>query len=253
MGISKDILMRFLPLSMRLPAWYLVKKIQGTIDDEIEYVKKRIVSNRCMIDVGANIGIYSFAFRKHCRIIHAFEPQPDCVRVLKSYGSKKILVYQVALSDTPGIMDLHIPVKNGSKLDGLASLRDTDEDSIVERVKVDVLDRYHFTDVSVLKIDVEGHEMNVLYGAIDTINREHPFIIIEIEQRHIDIPIGEIFKFIEAKGYKGGFILNGEWYPIDEFKYEIHQKPFETDLYQEKYHKIKGFYINNFIFEPIKK
>lgn len=251
MGIVKDIIMKSLPPSLRLPAWYGIKKIQGTLDDEIEYVKKRIAPDKCMIDIGANIGIYAYAFRNRCSLIHAFEPQPGCVKVLKALGSNRIRVHPVALSDVAGMLDLHIPVRRGSRLDGLASLRPLEGEVIVERVKVDVLDSYLFADVALLKIDVEGREMKVLGGALETIRRERPLILIEIEQRHIEMPIREIFNFIEAQGYRGGFLFRGVWHPVEEFSSEKHQRPFENELHAEQYRKVKGAYVNNFIFEPL--
>ena len=250
MGIAKDIIMKSLPLPLRLPAWYAIKKIQGSLEDEIEYVKKRIAPNKCMIDIGANIGIYAYAFRKHCSVIHAFEPQPGCVNVLMALGSDRIRVHPVALSDVAGMLDLHIPVQRGCRLDGLASFRPLQGEVVVERVKVDVLDSYRFVGVALLKIDVEGHEMKVLKGARETIRREHPLILIEIEQRHLEAPMAELFEAIVKEGYRGGFLLRRKWRPIEEFSYEKHQRPFENELRSERYRKVKGAYVNNFIFEP---
>ena len=56
-----------------------------------------------------------------------------------------------------------------------------------------------------IKIDVEGHEAAVLPGATATIDRERPRIVIEIEQRHLDCPISDIFDQIRVHGYRGWF------------------------------------------------
>ncbi len=251
MGIAKDIVLQSLPISLRLPAWYLLKKINGTLDEEIGQVKKKIDTTRGMIDIGANIGIYTHALKNSCRFVHAFEPQPQCLKVLTTTASDRITVHPMALSDAPGELELHIPVRNGCRLDGLASFRPLTGEVEVETVPVATLDSFGFTDIGFLKIDVEGHEMKVLGGATATIHRERPIILIEIEQRHIGIPITDIFSSILSLGYTGGFYLRNEWHPIASFDYSIHQQPFEKDIQAEKYRKLKGAYVNNFIFEPV--
>ena len=45
------------------------------------------------------------------------------------------------------------------------------------------LDDYNFTDVDIIKIDVEGHEHSVLLGAKQTILQNKPLIQIEIQTK----------------------------------------------------------------------
>ena len=203
-----------------------------------------------MVDIGANIGIYSYAFRSYCREIHAFEPQSACRAVLEAIRAPNIRLHSVALSDTDETMDLRIPEKDGSRIDGLASLRPLNGNVIIEKVSVTTLDSFGFTDIALLKIDVEGHEMRVLKGALETIRRERPVILIEIEQRHITFPIQEYFTFFKNEGYSGGFLLKGIWHPLDRFSYKEHQKPFEEAMNAERYRRIIGSYVCNFIFTP---
>jgi uncharacterized protein YndB with AHSA1/START domain len=105
------------------------------------------------------------------------------------------------------------------------------------------LDEYQFTDVSLLKVDVEGHELEVLQGASRTIDRERPVILVEVEQRHISVPIATVFRYITDYGYRGFFWRHGRLWPIAEFASEIHQStPGSHSLIDRKE------YVNNFIF-----
>ena len=78
-------------------------------------------------------------------------------------------------------------------------------------------------------------------GALETIKKCKPIMLIEIEQRHISVPIWSIFQQIADLGYTGCFLSAGNPIDIEYFEYEKHQKPFLDDVMN------KG-YINNFIF-----
>lgn len=113
-------------------------------------------------------------------------------------------------------------------------------------VEVKTLDSFNLNDVDLIKIDVEGHEKRVLVGSLDTISRCKPILLIEIEQRHIDYDINEIFSFIENLGYQGFFLMNGEINEIHDFERDKHQ------MISTGEHS-KNLYINNFIFIPISR
>jgi hypothetical protein len=129
----------------------------------------------------------------------------------------------------------------------LASLEKRDvscEERIEERiVDVDTVDNYGFDDVDLIKIDVEGHEQFVILGAVDTIKRTKPILIVEIEQRHINNDINEVFKAILNLSYNGFFLKNGTLMPLDSFSYKLNQMPFLQNVMAKEY-------VNNFIFTP---
>ena len=77
--------------------------------------------------------------------------------------------------------------------------------------------------VDLVKIDVEGHEMSVLRGASVTLRKYLPAMLIEIEQRHLDCPIKDVFAEIDDIGYVLYFIDGAALRPISEFDLEKHQ------------------------------
>ena len=52
------------------------------------------------------------------------------------------------------------------------------------RVPLRTLDSYNLSNIGFIKIDVEGHELDVLRGAEVTLRRDQPNLLIEIENRH---------------------------------------------------------------------
>ncbi len=121
-------------------------------------------------DVGANAGIYSLriaAIAAPGSVIHAFEPNPTMrARLEKNItlnGYDCIQVHPFAISDSPGELDLYVPV--GRNL-GEASLNQPAKGATPTRVQVRKLTEFMppdpHTPVDFIKVDVEGLEDRVL-------------------------------------------------------------------------------------------
>ena len=248
-------LIKLVPKSLRLPAIYHYKKFRKRIEKEILYLDQLLQHGRRAIDIGANQGMYSYALSKRCDIVEAFEPQCWCTETLMAYSKvnhKNINVQNVGLSNFNGTLTLNIPLsigdysmqvaRLGSVVTGLASFREVKGEQASVEVPVCRLDNYDFHNVSFIKIDVEGHESQVIEGGYHTILREKPTILIEIEQRHLGSKsIKEVFNQIAELGYEGSFFWNNQLKPLSEFCYEKNQEPFLNEIYSDNY-------VNNFIF-----
>lgn len=192
--------------------------------------------------MGANVGLYSYRLSKVCRRVEAFEPNPDCLAVLEAYGAQNVRTHRVALSSEPGTLVLNIPVVGGILQPGLGSaIMPSGVDSVSIEAPKRRLDDFDFTDVCFIKIDVEGHELEVLAGAERTIRRHHPVLLVEIEERHQQAGMQAVFSVAADYGYSGFFVFEGSLQPLDRFKAEYHQRG-----YLEARQLVK--YVNNFIF-----
>ncbi len=251
-------LMKICPKSLRLPIKYHYLKIRRRLENEILYLGQLLEPGKRAIDIGANQGIYSYALSQLCKIVEVFEPQSWCTEAILAYSQSygvNINVHNVGLSDFNGSLTLHIPTSNndysnmvpglGNVVTGLGSFRNLEGEQITIDVPVRKLDDYNFTNVSFIKIDVEGHESRVLTGGRQTILREKPVILIEIEQRHLDEqPMLKVFEQILELGYQGSFLYGNSRLPLSDFSYKKNQQQFVDNLLSEEY-------IRNFIFQPI--
>ena len=153
-----------------------------------KYIKETYVENTNMIDVGANIGTFSFMMSKYISEnshIYAFEPvysEIFAMNVKQNDLEDKIKMYPIGLSDKNekfegGKIDFSKTANYGfTQIDNLKKANDSTE-MIIEVVKLDDL---NIDNVSFIKIDVEGSERKVLDGAINTIFKNTPTILIEI-------------------------------------------------------------------------
>jgi hypothetical protein len=138
---------------------------------------------------------------------------------------------------------LHIPVDGrGIEHDASATI-EAGSHARARHLDVELrpLDSFGFTDCSVIKIDVEGHETSVIEGARKTIAASHPALIVEIEQRHNSRPIEHILGDLEGLGYRGFFLDEGQLLPLKRLNLERHQS-------KAAFAVGPGAYINNFLF-----
>ncbi|MEQ8384489.1 MAG: FkbM family methyltransferase [Coleofasciculus sp. A1-SPW-01] len=224
--------------------------MKGVLEDEILHLPELVKNGGRAIDIGANDGIYSYALAKICDVVEAFEPQPWCSERIAAYSkafAPNINIHTVALSNYNRSTILHIPLIRGRLITSVASFKKSeyfDGNQDIE-VLVHRLDDYQFKNVSLIKIDVEGHESEVLEGARETILRDKPVLIVEIEQRHLDNkPINQVFSNILEFGYEGSFIYKKQFIPLSKFIYEKYQEPFLDNV-------LSRDYIHNFIFKPL--
>jgi FkbM family methyltransferase len=179
--------------------------------DFLRMLKKLYLHNGVVIDCGANIGNHTlyFAGIMSSRVI-AFEPQPINFRILEKnieINSLKKLVFirNLALSDKKGNIDIAMAVENnyGTFTSDISYVEKSRGVSSFEKfnVTVSTLDdelRDLNRSVSILKIDVEGMEMSVLKGAVNTIKKYLPIISVESFDKK---NIVEIKKFLKCFGY----------------------------------------------------
>ena len=224
---------------------YLVAKANLKGEAELKLVPFLADPLRVSLDIGANKGVYSFVLRRHSRRVVAFEPNPKIRAVLCRWADTQVEVLPYALADKNGRTELRIPRGSrgySNQRGTLSRARMSGNDGIVE-VEARRLDELGFRDIGFIKIDVEGFEREVVEGARETLLRERPRLLIEIEEYHTRRPIEDDLAFVEGLGFRGYFLKNHKVLtPLSEFDPESqHRKSRERD---------RAHYVYNFIFLP---
>jgi FkbM family methyltransferase len=244
------------PPALLLPLKYKWRKLTGQLEQEIFWMQSLIEPGGRAIDVGANEGIYSYVLSQICHVVEAFEPQSGPRSILAAYSQvsqAKVNIHPVCLSEANGSAMLHIPIDNGRNLVYRASLRQPGGDYETLTVGVRKLDDYKFERVSLIKIDVEGHEIEVIRGGLETIQRNQPILLVEVEQRWLGgKPIESVFAELETLGYTGFFLEQSVWRRVDDFSSDRHQNPshLERSKVRRRAQTKHQDYVNNFLFLP---
>lgn len=155
----------------------------GALEPEIAYLPALVCSDTIAVDVGANKGIYTYALSVLAKHVYCFEPIREHCEYIKRYRTSKVTVVNAALSDFPGRLTLRIPTEGRRRITTRATLvGDDDGGGEGERrvVEVRVMDAYGLENVGFIKIDVEGSEGAVISGAIQTIKRSRPVLLVEM-------------------------------------------------------------------------
>jgi len=246
--LLKTVAESILPASLHLPLRHCFRKMRGGLDPEMLHAGRLLARRRRFVDIGANVGGYAYYFSRTFAAVDAFEPIAEITHRLRSLKRRNVVTHDVALSSISGRLTFHIPVRNGKTVPPLASLEKREAPCEVREVEVRRLDDYGFDDVDLIKIDVEGHEYDVLEGAVGTIAKSRPVLLVEIEQRHSTRPIDRVFALIRDLGYDGYFLSGGRLTGLENFSYARDQAPYLDDLREPG--RRHGRYVNNFIFVP---
>ena len=128
------------------------------------------------LDIGANIGCISQALVASGRKVVAFEPQPEVFKLLDE--NVECEKYNVALGSAAGTAKMPKVYYSAKGNFGGLGIGSKSMYGSYE-VPVRTLDSYGLEDVGFMKIDVEGFELEVLRGGVETINRCKPIMYIE--------------------------------------------------------------------------
>lgn len=163
----------------------------------LEFIESRLCKNDAtyFVDIGANTGNHSMYLLRNVKnlVAFAYEPMPEARVALKLNRSDlppmqedNLRIYDYALSNKAGIMQMGVPAgaSNGGARIGSGKIN----------VKVNVFDDVWPGNrrIDIMKIDVEGHEEEVILGAIRNIEYYKPEILVEIFEEHKRLRISSL-------------------------------------------------------------
>ena len=190
----------------------------------------------CLFDVGANKGdftklILDFFNNDHIEV-HCFEPSKATFELLSNnIKSDKVILNNKGLGKEAGIFPFYTDFPGS----GTASLTKRKMDcygvdfNYSEDVLIDTLDDYclsnNINDIDLLKLDVEGHELDVLEGSKEMLKRKK-IKIISFEFGGCNIDTRTFLRDFYYLFNEFGFLLyritpSGYFYPLDNYSEKL--------------------------------
>lgn len=135
---------------------------------------------------------------------------------------------QIAFSDNEGVGDFYIAEADNSGMSGLS--KPDNFSGICEQIKITSFDNWAremaIGEIDAIKIDVEGAELAVLFGMLNTIQLHKPILALEIiseNLRRFDQVPGQIYDFLSAYSYV-------PYRPVGDHSWELVDFGSEGDL-----------------------
>jgi FkbM family methyltransferase len=154
--------------------------------------------SKVIVDIGGHIGSHSILYSKlnqDC-IIHTFEPQKRIYDLLvenvKLNSCKNIITYNNAVGNMNQICNLSKKIYDGYNCDveygsnRMINLGGMQLGLDGENVNMLTVDTLNLICCDFMKIDVEGAEHLVIYGARDTIKKYRPVVFFECTSKRLD-------------------------------------------------------------------
>ena len=212
------------------------------------------------IDVGAAHGSYAWILSRKARDVYSFEPGSQHADYLaRCTDGTNIHLVRSAVGSTYKTVEMYTPGADSSALHSATLSVENpvvaDSRTTVQRVEQVTLDGEFLgrkdsnRSIDLLKIDVEGYEMQVVEGASGLLRKHFPLVICEIEVRH-NARYGEVFAVLRSLGYRAYIFRDGEFEAFDG--QDVSELQTDADLEYRlgpDYQPGKNRYINNFTFQ----
>ena len=189
-----------IPLRLPCGVWWLAE--EGILDEKLlfgefetmerRFVKRLLRRDMCVVDIGAHHGLYTLLASKcvgwHGRVV-AIEPSPrERTRLekhLRLNRSSNVELIPCAAGEDSSEAELYV-VESFNDVCNSLRRPETPEPVRIQRVRVrrldDVLSELGISTVDFIKLDAEGAELSVLYGAMKVLNRApRPAMLVEVQ------------------------------------------------------------------------
>jgi FkbM family methyltransferase len=165
-----------------------------------------------VIDIGAHVGISVLHWAQHFQRCVAYEPMPDHFDCLteNTRHLSQVTRFNYAISNQQQLLKAAYRTTKNSGSFQLLDHRYQQPSKKLPRQLYDIeshrLDEFDFDSVGLIKIDVEGWELEVLKGAVETIKKHRPVMLIEFtggngKKSLHSYQIDEYFAVIESLNY----------------------------------------------------
>jgi FkbM family methyltransferase len=184
------------------------------LDEQIDYVLERVKDRRVCVQAGGAFGLYPLRLADYFDKVWTFEPLMANLQCMAmNLGAKpNVTVSATALWHEEALlwMDYSKAVKNSYGAHHVSR----NSYGGGEQVEAEPLDLYELKDVDLIWFDVEGAELYALMGALETIKRCQPVVVIEQrylpQMQKLDVQPNSAELFLKQHGYQNKGRTHGD-------------------------------------------
>ncbi|MDF1625659.1 MAG: FkbM family methyltransferase [Parvibaculaceae bacterium] len=180
-----------------------------------EFALREVKQRRVAVDIGAHVGLWAWPMSFDFQRVVAFEPLAAHVECFNEnlVDAESVELHKCALGPEEGEAVVRTRTPDSS---GDSGVEPEGSEAHGETVPLRTLDSFELEDVDFIKCDCEGFEIFVMRGAVETIKRWKPVIIVEqkpetgMEERY-GIGTTDAVKFLQTLGYKVARCIQGDY------------------------------------------
>jgi len=224
-----------------------MRAVYPRLEPELGRLAEFVPAGGTAVDVGGWFGPWTARLLRRADRVVAIEADPELAALLRrTFPSAQVV--QAACSAAAGETELWIPP---NRLAGLSSVEQRIGRPVtVPKITLDAID---LADVRFLKLDIEGHELAALQGGEDTIRRDRPVVLLELEERHQ--PIAPVVELLGSWGYAGSVLQGGGWVRLADFPLAERQRATLPALDRALLRRVvrpEPRYPNSVLFRPVR-
>jgi|GEM_PF-784368 len=158
----------------------LVRRNSFQERETLDYLRTHLPKQKKILDIGCNIGNHSLFFYHFLEsdAIYGFDPAPSA-GFYYCQNVPEAKFFNIAVGEEDVEVDVIGDVLNERFSQARIVTEPIAFRADKKRLRTRSIDGFGFTDVTLLKVDVESWELPVLRGALKTIRKSHPAIVIE--------------------------------------------------------------------------
>jgi FkbM family methyltransferase len=188
------------------------KKFEAIPPDRL----KEFIPEGCtVIDAGGGMGFYSRAFSDFVSPkgqVICFEPEDRNYRRIKKirFPNQNIVIERIACSDFTGKIGFRVDAKNPANhsIDSISEV-------LVDCLRIDEYSMFE-NRVAFIKIDVQGHELEVLLGASKILVQDFPAVLVEFDNRESNKKSIQILSFMKKMKYFPSILVDGTFKVVEK-------------------------------------
>ena len=191
-------------------------------EEELQCIKKILqkLKKKTIIDIGAHIGNHTIFFSNYAKNVVSFEPNPFTYKLLKlnTENNKNIKTFNLGVSNKNRKVRMNfVKMNTGSnQIDKNKIKLLSETNSFSKLITLNKLKFIENMKISLIKLDIEKHEIFALKGMDKILIKNKPILILEYNAG--DSSNKKTITYLRALGYKKIYILTRKsWITPDNF------------------------------------